>query len=354
MNKLIFTLLLVFSIQWVAAQDFEAPETQFSIVTKHTATWCPNCGTTAWDIFKDVVDNVTSNAIIVAAHRSRSSDLYSKVGEDFLSNMPGVVYQPEFFVNEEKMSGGFASLADNIKDKVMTNAQESPLVQSGIQLLVNEDGSGPLQINTKTRFFKNANGTYYLAVWLIEEEVVADQASRGNNVTHQQVLKKAITQESFGFEIASGAIEAGTELEHSFEYEMEEGEEIKNLEIAVTLWEFDGNGYYFVNGNSSTSFSTITTTSVNQLEGMLESFTVSPNLINNEAIVELQLKERLTNAQLGLYNLNGQLIEPVFSGELESGVYRFALDASSVAESGLYLMNLSSREGIVSRKVVIR
>lgn len=354
MNKILYTLLLLLTFQWVTAQEITVPETQQSIITKHTATWCPSCGTLAWDVFSSLVDEVTSDAILVAAHRSKSSDLYSQVAEDFLSNMPGVIYQPEFFVNEEKFGGNYQNLADNIKAKVAENAQQAPLVQTGIQLLVNEDGSGPLRINTKTRFFENAQGTYHLSVWLIEEEVVADQANRGTDVPHKQVLKKALTEASFGIQIVAADAEAGTEIDNSFEYALGAEEDIKNLEIAAIIWRKEGGKYFYVNGNSSTTFSAVTTTSTNVLESRLESFTVTPSLIDSEGMIELDLNQRLENAQLNLYNVYGQLIQPVFSGNIETGVNRFPLNVNTAQSGGLYLVNLTTREGTISRKVMIK
>jgi hypothetical protein len=354
MNRIVYTLLLLLTFQWMTAQEITVPETQQSIITKHTATWCPNCGTLAWDVFEGLVSEVTSGAILIAAHRSKSSDLYSKVGEDFLTNMPNVIYQPEFFVNEEKFGGNYQNLADNIKAKVAENAEQAPLAQTGIQLLVNEDGSGPVRVNTKTRFFQNAEGTYFLSVWLIEEEVVADQANRGTDVAHKQVLKKALTEESFGIQIVASGADEGTEIENSFEYELAEGEDIKNIEIAAILWKQEGGKFIFENGNSSTTFSTVSTTSTNVLESRLESFTVTPNLIDAEGMIELELNQRLENAQLNLYNVYGQLIQPLFSGNMDTGVNRVPLNAASVQSGGLYLVNLTTREGTVSRKVMIK
>jgi hypothetical protein len=354
MNKILYTLLFLLTFQWTTAQEIMVPETQQSIITKHTATWCPNCGTAAWDVFESLVNEVTSGAILLAAHRSRSSDLYAKVAEDFLVNMPGVVYQPEFFVNEEKFGGNYQTLADNIKAKVEENAEQAPLAQTGIQLLLNEDGSGPLRINTKTRFFQNAQGIYHLAIWLIEEEVEADQANRGTDAIHKQILKKALTEESFGIEIAVNNTDAGTEIENSFEYELAEGEDIENLEIAAIIWKKLGEKYEFVNGNSSTTFSTVSTTSTNLLESRLASFTVTPNLIDSEGMIELALNQRLENAQLNLYNVYGQLIQPIFSGNMDTGVNRFYLTASAVQSGGMYLVNLTTGEGTISRKVMIK
>ncbi len=354
MDKILFTLLFGLCTLMIYGQNLVVPETQKSIVTKHTATWCPNCGTMPWDIFEGIVDEAGSNAIVIAAHRSRSSDLYSKTAEEFLLNMPGVIYQPEFFVNDDKMDGAYATLVAEVKAKVQENAKQSPEVQSAIELLVNEDGSGPLIINTNTKFFKNASGPYRIAVWLIEKGVEAEQASRGINVVHKQVLKKALTEETFGPEFANDDVDAGTEFQHNFEYEFEEGEEIENLEVAVTIWKFVGNRYVYVNGNSSSSFSTVTATSVNQLEGLLESFTISPNLIEQDARIDIQLKEDIVNAQLGLFNIHGQLVQTIFRGELLRGDNQFNLETSSLPASGLYFVSLRSREGVISKKVIVR
>ncbi len=353
MNRIFYFFIIFLCVQQIQAQPISVPDIQNSLVTKHTATWCTNCGRTAWDIYQEIVDDVKAGAVILSAHRSRSSDLYSKAGEDLLDNLPNVIYQPEFFVNEEKMSGTAATLAGNIKDKILSNTMADPLAQSGVEMYINEDGSGPLTIRTNTKFFQNTSGTYHLAVWLLEKEAIANQSGRSSTAAHKKVLKKALTEETFGVEIAHGSTGAGTEVGQSFEYEFEEGENPGNLEIIVSIWKKEEDHFSYVNSMSSSEFWARSVTNVNELEGLLQSFSVMPNLISNEAIVEIQLAANLEDAELGLYNLYGQLVQPVFSGKLQAGLNRFSLEVLDQS-AGMYVLNLRFKEGVVSNKVIIR
>ncbi len=353
MNKLFYALIFLLGAQLATAQNVDVPVIQNSLVTKHTATWCTFCGRTAWDVYAELIEDVEQGAIFLASHRDSGSDLYSEAGEDLLTNLPGVVYQPEFFVNEEKMTGDASTLAENIKNQILENTMVEPLAQSGIELYINEDGSGPLTVSTNTKFFDNTSGTYHLAVWMLQKEVIANQAGRSEASVHKKVLKKALTEETFGIEIASGSTSESTEIQQSFEYAFEEGEEPENLEIVLSIWKKEEDRFTYVNSISSSEFWARSVTNVSQLEGLLQSFSVMPNLISDEAMVEVQLSSKVEDVELGLYNLYGQLVQPVFSGNLQAGVNRFSLEVLNQS-SGMYVLNLRSREGVVSKKVIIR
>ena len=58
-----------------------------------------------------------------------------------------------------------------------TVATQSPIAQTG--LLVEADGN-TITVQTKTRFFQDATGDFYLGLYVIERSVIATQASQGS------------------------------------------------------------------------------------------------------------------------------------------------------------------------------
>ena len=111
------------------AQSDEVPNKQMSLVTKHTATWCPICGFDAWDTQKYFMDNLDGkDAFVLTAHISGSSKLYSDAARELLKNFDGVFYQPEFFFNTEKISGGDTQA--QMVDSVSQAAMQTPLAQA--------------------------------------------------------------------------------------------------------------------------------------------------------------------------------------------------------------------------------
>lgn len=353
MKQTFFTLILAAFATFIWGQDIEVPQVKRAIITKHTATWCTNCGRTAWDVFEQVVEELNTNSIALAAHRSGSSQLYSQAAKDFLDNMQGVVYQPEFFVNETKMSGSSSTLYDNIKDEVFAIENEVPEAQMGLELFVNEDGTGPLLIKTRTKFFKELSGAYYLSLWMIEKEVVEFQQSQGDNAVHKQVLRKALTSETFGDELFNGNVSPDNDIYQDFEYEFEEGETMENMEIMVALWKLVDGRYEYVNSNAADQvFVRSEPTAVNELEQQVADFQVNPSILSETAQIKFNLGEKMEQLSLNVYNPAGQLIQTLFKGNLQSGLHQFELQKADLPSQGLYILSLQSPKGIVSKRLV--
>ncbi len=355
MKGQIFTLIFAIFTLMAQAQDIEVPQIQRAIVTKHTATWCTNCGRTAWDVFTQVVNNLGDNAIPLSAHRSRSSDLYSDAAAAFLENMDGVIYQPEFFVNEKKISGGSSDLYNNIESEVFAIEAQTPDVQTGLELYLNEDGSGPLRINTRTKFLRELSGQYFLSVWLIEKEVIAFQQSQGNSATHKQVIRKALTESPFGMELFNGNAGPDEDIYMDLEYELEDGETMEGKEVMVAIWRWQNDRYNYVNSNASDIFFTQnTTTSVNQLDNRVSAFKVAPTVVEGQSTITIDLNTTLDRAQLNLYSATGQWTNNVFDGRLSGGIQHFYISKADLPAPGLYFLTLQSSQGVLSRKVIVK
>ncbi|MEL7119747.1 MAG: Omp28-related outer membrane protein [Bacteroidota bacterium] len=358
MNKLTFTLLFVLGCSGLFAQaQIEVPQLQTSLVTKHTATWCSICGRTAWDVFENVSDGLQAEVIAIAAHQSQSSQLYSETAEELLANFEGVVYQPEFFVNRTKIGGSTSALYGNIESSVKTNSQESPVLQTGVELLLNEDGS-TITIRTRTEFFQDGGGDLYLSVWLIDKTIQSFQQSRSSNsqdlVTHKHVLRSAITESTFGELISTGTVMSGTSLENEFKYVMPDGEDESTLEIATIVWRKTGDTYEYVNGLTSDNFVTgSVTTSTNDLSVELNKFQLMPNPVKDHATMELDLNTDLNQANIQIYNINGQLMDSVFRGDLKKGTHRMNIDATTLNTKGMYLIKVEALEGVTALKFVV-
>lgn len=84
----------------------------------------------------------------------------------------------------------------------------------------------------------------------------------------------------------------------------------------------------------------------------LATLKVFPNpFVHNTNIEFIQPLE--SPAQLGLYNLRGQLVISIIkTTNLTKGIHRFQLDAGTLAK-GLYLLRLSTPSTIISKKLVI-
>lgn len=59
-----------------------------------------------------------------------------------------------------------------------------------------------------------------------------------------------------------------------------------------------------------------------------------------------------TQCKIGLYDLNGRLIESIFDGELTSGTNNFFIHAMNMV-SGVYLVRLESESGVEMKKIIV-
>ena len=68
-----------------------------------------------------------------------------------------------------------------------------------------------------------------------------------------------------------------------------------------------------------------------------------PNPFNPSAVIEIQIKEMINNANINIYDLNGKFIESIYSGSLIPGEYSFIWTPQNLS-SGKYFVSFESRE----------
>ena len=82
-----------------------------------------------------------------------------------------------------------------------------------------------------------------------------------------------------------------------------------------------------------------------------------PNPFNTSTTFAIEIPERST-IELCIYNLVGQLVKILFSGELEAGCHDFCWDGISddgqVVGSGVYFVRMIwANENVLTRKIVL-
>ena len=112
MNRNIFILLIfsVFSIV-LQAQEITVPQTQRPLITKRTASWCPNCGGWGWTFFRNVMDDNNGKAVFFANHYD---GIHTSPTTLALATNFGGVSQPLFFLNNTNQSVSSGSTATQL------------------------------------------------------------------------------------------------------------------------------------------------------------------------------------------------------------------------------------------------
>lgn len=346
MKKSTFTLLLasLFIVQGIAQQ---VEQKQRSLITKRTASWCPNCGTWGWTFFEDLREDNTDKALLIAAHYD--GVLQSDAAEAITDNFGGVS-QPRFYFNQTDVSAtpsNQANVRNQVKDQVNAAFASVPLVNVGFEPKYQ---NGEIKVDAKVKFFGAASGEYYLGVYLLEDNVVAFQASIGNNANHMRVLRESFTSNTWGQQIVNGSATAGQEFDLSFALPIGDPTDY-DYEVAGIIWEKEGNQYIPVNVWSTTQINT--TTGADEAAAMID-FSVMPSVTSGTATAQLQLAENQPDASLDLFDVNGKLVANLYRGALVAGTQSFEISKDQAGGNGLFIIRLTSGSQAVARKVVFQ
>lgn len=353
MKQRTFTFLLLFLTGLLSAQEITAPEQQRSLIMKHTATWCPPCGGTAWDVFDNLVGDYSEEAVFLQVHISGSSLFYSENARDLLDNCDNSFSQPEFFHNTSLIGRGTGSTQNDLVTLIEESALTAPLAQTGIRFTYEPD-SRQLDVQTNTRFFNSTQGDYQLSIFLAYREVEGFQENRGQNQLHKHVLKSALTDDTFGEVLFSGDVEAGAEKALSLSTTLPDDMEIAKTEIVALIWkQNEEGGYDFVNANLQQTLSEMTTSQVNP-ERLRTGFTVAPNVVQGRFTIGLDLPRSYRQADMTLFNLLGQPVQTLYRGSLEAGEHQMTFSRPGQISPGIYLLRLNAGNELVTRRVVFR
>ncbi len=348
MKKRFFTLLLSTCLSFSTVFAQEVPEVQSTILTKITATWCPNCGDWGWTFFKEIIEDNTGKATFISAHHS--GDLVSSAGSALSDNF-NAPYQPYFYAGNVDLgvsSGNASQKRQEVKDIVDANALVSPLANVGLEATLSPDGEIVLNYNAK--FFQETEGAYYLGLYILEHEVVANQTSIGPNAVHSYVMRGAITSEDLGFLLTDGTINAEASFSGTETYTLSSSWNADNISIAGIIWEKVGETYEFVNVNEISEFGT--PVSVNFISPEVLDVQLNPTLATSSTLLNINLNESSLDLNIQVYNTNGQVVKQVFEGTLNSGPTSFEIAANELG-AGIYFVNIQTANGAITTKKLI-
>ena len=339
-TPLLLSLLFIFTGTLLGQEAaITVPQNQKSLITKRTATWCPNCADeSAWDLKNRLIVDLADQALVISGHHSTASRLHSPAAKDLIDNFQRTFSQPVFYFNTEYVGNGGTQTEATVKQRVSNAASQNPTAQTGLRIFYDE-AQNLLEVQTRSTFFDDASGQYFLGLYLVEKSVIETQSALSSQADHKNVLREAISDGSFGEEIASGTIGAGANFDAVKQYQFSEVFLSDNFMVAAILWKKDENGTYeFVNLNTSDEFLTQVVSKTYGIAAV-QQYQIQPTLTQNYSRAVIGLEQSLPNATLRIYNWQGQLLQQVFQGDLSAGVHQFELQ---VEQAGTYLVTLQS------------
>jgi hypothetical protein len=345
MKKVYLLSILFFTLTMTSFGQIVSPA-QKVVITKIGATWCPNCGAAAWDNFDEMTKTYSGRAVFVNIHPSSSSALHAPVAIDFAANLPNAWGQPLFYINREKYNT--SNVIDNAGNAIITAEGKIPLANTGINARIL---GNTLNVDAKVQFFKEGNGDYYLSLLIIEDGAVANQANRGSDMAHKQILRGVVTGNTLRVPIANGKVAANSEFEFAASTTIEAGWNADNLEVIGIIWEKGGDDFYeFINVEEIPA---VFSTSINFLEESGVKMQVNPTIMAENATIQLDLPEAIADITIDIFNASGQLVHAVYSGDLAFGRHHFSIGKEELKGKGLFFVRLEKDGSTINKKLIV-
>lgn len=221
MKKFVLPILAVAALasckkvsESVETANLEVQEKNMAVVAKRTATWCGPCGSWGFPTFDSKKTQFGSKAVYMAWKDALNTyndgdHLFDEVGPKF--ELGGSV--PTFFNNFDAGAGASA-VDDHVNSDVIANSNYEFSV-SGTQV----------NLKTTTKFFQNAEGDYYVAPYMIVDNIVGYQNGHadGNSTVHHNYVAKIAkpttlsSNKDWGYKVGTGKISKGHTVTLEFE-----------------------------------------------------------------------------------------------------------------------------------------
>lgn len=253
MKNLIISLILLTSVISCRKTSKMEPsegtlvvaESNMGIIGKRTATWCNPCGDWGFPQFQSLKDKWGKRDVAYMAWKDafkteKGSELFDEVGPQF--NLGGSV--PTFFFN----------FIANTSDSVLTKHIEADYVIANSNYKM-QIGGDKIKLETTTKFFTEVEGQYYLAPYLIVDNLVGYQNGHPdeNFTTHRNYvagIAKPINVgnvNNFGYQITTKGASAGTVINLDFEVDRDVTWPTRNISFVLIIFKKQSWGLEFIN-----------------------------------------------------------------------------------------------------------
>ena len=350
MKRLFSCLLsLVFFTTQISAQT--VTNKQFLLISKVTADWCPKCGDYGWSIFKDLEKEYSNKDVLVLAIHKSSSSIKTKSSET-IANVLGGTGQPLYFINDaEKESINFenwkAKLTEIKEDVNLLSTNNSAFI--GVNTVLEQKSNGKYKIKIKTKAFdKINNGEFYAAVYLVNDNLIAPQASQSSEAKHTGLLRENLLGEDqpFGVKMLTAPFNSGAEA--GFEkddVEIKTGTQSpKDFRIVTILWNKRTDKFVF--NNAAVSGLSALLSSNETVEN--DNYELRQDFYNKTAEL-IDTKGQLIGSDIKIYNTDGKIVPFETIEKQQSSV---KIDFNGIA-SGTYYLRIATGNRVHTTAFII-
>jgi len=330
------SFLLAAILAFVSMGQIQA-QNKTSVVTKVTATWCPNCGTWGWDYFEALKDiyNGEEKATLLGVHHS--GDLRNDVSSWFANNL-NFFYQPEFFHNNADLNvtrNNWQDKVDELSDLIDDYNSESPAVLLGFVNAYTENGDLVCTLNFDAS--AKADGDHYIAIYIFENNVENVQSTRGMSL-HPNVLRDVMNEEYFGDLFTGEDATGNTVFQKEYRKPLNPDWNPDNVGLLAILWQEDNGQYVAQNASAIHNVGLLSAT-----QEVLNDDKVNIRYSTNGFDVRLDDSETY---KLSFMNSNAQLLHMTEFSE------RSFIETTQFP-SGIYTIHLQNKNSVYTQQVII-
>lgn len=231
----------------------DVPKINNSLVVKFSGTNCPPCGGWGWSFMTDLIAGTEGKANCMTVYgQNFVAKLYVIPEATTIQNAWKAVSYPHYGANgsvtNEPRSTTVNINAEKAEIFARVDAHKAAAVKANTGVNY-EIVDGKLRMKYKVKAFEEMGGDNYLAIYLLEHEVVGYQAGHpdGNNTKHKHILRKEISDEGYGKSI--GALANGGEVTGDFEMTLPVDWNPEKLEVVTALYVKNGTTYTFTNSS---------------------------------------------------------------------------------------------------------
>ena len=252
MKKLITILLIITAFiscrktspMEITEDNLKVEEKNMAVIAKRTATWCGPCGSSGFPLFENLKSQYGDDAVYMAWKdafvTNEGSHLFDTVGPAF--NLGNSV--PTFFANFQKDWNDSMVKSHINADYVIANSNYDMSVEG--QRVV---------LKTTTQFFTDVEGEYYLAPYMIVDNIIGYQNGHPdeNNTIHHNYVARIATpttingSEDFGYQITTNGANRGLVVNLEFESEKSPLWKSRDISFALIIFKKQPWGLEFIN-----------------------------------------------------------------------------------------------------------
>lgn len=302
--KKFFPLLLLFLASiYTNAQTVTGNQT--TLISKRSADWCPFCGTYGWSFMNKLIDKTKGkDAIVWSIHYS--GGLATPTAQALAANLGGVG-QPLFFLNTDNDDLGVTSQnVDAMVEETSSLIDVLSLFQAAVYMGTDAKLKGKaLTVNTKVKFPDDVeSGEYYVATYLVKNNLVWTQASIGPNAVHKNVLDKSLTADFFGVKVAKAPVAKDAEYDVTAKLDdlvLHNGK-LEDTKIVTVVWnKVAGGKYVFINARETPIvLDNTSATNDDKIAALDFDVAVAPQSIN------IKINGEVSNPAIMMYDINGK------------------------------------------------